>query len=65
MSDGVWPDVVSGVTVHVRELEDMAIHSSASLRLIGKLLKRDNIVLIYSTVYVMIRDYTLRKKGAV
>uniref|UniRef100_A0A673XXT8 Neural-cadherin-like n=1 Tax=Salmo trutta TaxID=8032 RepID=A0A673XXT8_SALTR len=64
VSDGVWPDVVSGVTVHVRELEDMAIHSSASLRLIGKLLKRDNIVLIYSTVYVMIRDYTLTKKGA-
>ncbi|XP_055789881.1 neural-cadherin-like [Salvelinus fontinalis] len=35
VSDGVWPDVVSGVTVHVRELEDMAIHSSASLRLTG------------------------------
>uniref|UniRef100_A0A8C7PBT5 Neural-cadherin-like n=1 Tax=Oncorhynchus mykiss TaxID=8022 RepID=A0A8C7PBT5_ONCMY len=64
VSDGVWPDVVSGVTVHVRELEDMAIHSSASLRLTGKLLQHDNIVLIYSTVYVMIRDYTLRKKGA-
>ncbi|CDQ73823.1 unnamed protein product [Oncorhynchus mykiss] len=35
VSDGVWPDVVSGVTVHVRELEDQAIHLSASLRLTG------------------------------
>ncbi|KAL0968484.1 hypothetical protein UPYG_G00267460 [Umbra pygmaea] len=35
VSDGVWPDVVSGVTVHVRELEDKAVHSSASLRLTG------------------------------
>ncbi|KAJ8002926.1 hypothetical protein DPEC_G00164040 [Dallia pectoralis] len=35
VSDGVWPDVVSGVKVHVRELEDRAIHSSASLRLTG------------------------------
>ncbi|XP_071199905.1 neural-cadherin-like [Salvelinus alpinus] len=35
VSDGVWPDVVSRVTVHVRELEDKAIHLSASLRLTG------------------------------
>uniref|UniRef100_A0A6Q2WXN6 Uncharacterized protein n=1 Tax=Esox lucius TaxID=8010 RepID=A0A6Q2WXN6_ESOLU len=33
VSDGVWPDVVSGVTVHVRELRDEAIYSSGSLRL--------------------------------
>lgn len=36
MSDGVWPDVISGVRVHVRELEEKAILSSASLRLTGK-----------------------------
>uniref|UniRef100_A0A6Q2Y7V5 Uncharacterized protein n=1 Tax=Esox lucius TaxID=8010 RepID=A0A6Q2Y7V5_ESOLU len=36
VSDGVWPDVVSGVTVHVRELEDRAIHSSASLRITAR-----------------------------
>ncbi len=35
MSDGVWPDVISGVRVHVRELEEKAILSSASLRLTG------------------------------
>ncbi len=35
MSDGVWPDVISGVRVHVRELEETAITSSASLRLNG------------------------------
>uniref|UniRef100_A0AAQ6IRH7 Neural-cadherin-like n=1 Tax=Anabas testudineus TaxID=64144 RepID=A0AAQ6IRH7_ANATE len=35
VSDGVWPDVMSGVRVHVRELEDKAIWSSASLRLKG------------------------------
>uniref|UniRef100_A0A3B4A9P1 Uncharacterized protein n=1 Tax=Periophthalmus magnuspinnatus TaxID=409849 RepID=A0A3B4A9P1_9GOBI len=33
VSDGVWPDAVSTVTVHVRELRDEAIHSSGSLRL--------------------------------
>ncbi|KAL1007130.1 hypothetical protein UPYG_G00082410 [Umbra pygmaea] len=33
VSDGVWPDVVSGVTVHVRELRDEAIYNSGSLRL--------------------------------
>ena len=35
VSDDVWPDVVSGVKVHVRELEELAIRSSASLRLRG------------------------------
>lgn len=35
VSDGVWPDVISGVRVHVRELEEKAILSSASLRLTG------------------------------
>ncbi|XP_077376416.1 neural-cadherin isoform X1 [Festucalex cinctus] len=33
VSDGVWPDAVSAVTVHVRELPDDAVHNSASLRL--------------------------------
>ncbi|KAG5849366.1 hypothetical protein ANANG_G00109570 [Anguilla anguilla] len=32
VSDGVWPDVVSGVTVHVKELPDEAIYNSASIR---------------------------------
>lgn len=36
VSDGVWPDAVSSVTVHVRELRDEAIYSSGSLRLAGK-----------------------------
>lgn len=36
VSDGVWPDVISGVRVHVRDLEEKAIASSASLRLTGK-----------------------------
>lgn len=35
VSDGVWPDVISGVRVHVRDLEEKAIVSSASLRLTG------------------------------
>ncbi|CAL8374879.1 unnamed protein product [Arctogadus glacialis] len=35
VSDGVWPDVMSEVRVHVRDLEDKAIRSSASLRLTG------------------------------
>ncbi|KAF3689058.1 Neural-cadherin Cadherin-N [Channa argus] len=35
VSDGVWPDVMSGVRVHVKELEEKAILSSASLRLTG------------------------------
>ncbi|XP_068169742.1 neural-cadherin-like [Antennarius striatus] len=35
VSDGVWPDVISGVRVHVRELVEKAIMSSASLRLTG------------------------------
>ncbi|XP_062318494.1 neural-cadherin-like [Osmerus eperlanus] len=35
VSDDVWPDMVSGVKVHVRELEELAIRSSASLRLRG------------------------------
>ncbi|KAJ4947641.1 hypothetical protein JOQ06_009675 [Pogonophryne albipinna] len=33
VSDGVWPDAVSTITVHVRELRDEAIYNSASLRL--------------------------------
>ncbi|XP_032376231.1 LOW QUALITY PROTEIN: neural-cadherin-like [Etheostoma spectabile] len=33
VSDGVWPDAVSSVTVHVRELRDEAIYNSGSLRL--------------------------------
>lgn len=36
VSDGVWPDVISGVRVHVRDLEEKAVLSSASLRLTGK-----------------------------
>lgn len=35
VSDGVWPDEISGVRVHVRDLEEKAILSSASLRLTG------------------------------
>ncbi|CAB1450762.1 unnamed protein product [Pleuronectes platessa] len=35
VSDGVWPDVMSGVRVHVRELGEKAVLSSASLRLTG------------------------------
>ena len=37
VSDGVWPDVFSGVRVHVRDLEEKAILSSASLRLTGNM----------------------------
>uniref|UniRef100_A0A8C5H0I1 Neural-cadherin-like n=1 Tax=Gouania willdenowi TaxID=441366 RepID=A0A8C5H0I1_GOUWI len=33
VSDGVWPDAVSTVTIHVRELRDDAIYNSGSLRL--------------------------------
>ncbi|XP_006641450.3 neural-cadherin [Lepisosteus oculatus] len=33
VSDGVWPDVVSSVKVHVKELRDEAIYNSGSLRL--------------------------------
>uniref|UniRef100_A0A667Y7I2 Uncharacterized protein n=1 Tax=Myripristis murdjan TaxID=586833 RepID=A0A667Y7I2_9TELE len=36
VSDGVWPDVMSGVRVHVRELEEKAILSSASLRITAR-----------------------------
>lgn len=36
VSDGVWPDAVCTVTVHVRELRDEAIYNSGSLRLAGK-----------------------------
>lgn len=35
VSDGEWPDAVSGVKVHVRELRDEIIYNSASLRLAG------------------------------
>ncbi len=37
VSDGVWPDAVSTVTVHVRELRDDAIYNSGSLRLAGRI----------------------------
>ncbi|KAM4592527.1 neural-cadherin isoform 2-T2 [Odontesthes bonariensis] len=33
VSDGIWADAVSTVTVHVRELRDDAIYNSGSLRL--------------------------------
>uniref|UniRef100_A0A4W6EW73 Neural-cadherin-like n=1 Tax=Lates calcarifer TaxID=8187 RepID=A0A4W6EW73_LATCA len=36
VSDGVWPDVMSGVRVHVRELEEKAIQSSGSLRITAR-----------------------------
>lgn len=36
VSDGVWPDAISSVTVHVRELRDEAIYNSGSLRLAGE-----------------------------
>ncbi|KAM6946138.1 neural-cadherin-like [Aplochiton taeniatus] len=35
VSDGVWPDVVSGVRIHVRDLEEPAVQSAGSLRLTG------------------------------
>jgi len=35
VTDDVWPDAVSKVTVRVRELRDEAIHNSGSLRLTG------------------------------
>ncbi|KAJ8247352.1 hypothetical protein GJAV_G00245390 [Gymnothorax javanicus] len=35
VSDGVWPEVVSKVTVHVKELQDEAILNSAALRVAG------------------------------
>lgn len=43
MSDGVWPDVIAGVRVHVRELEEKAIQSSASLRLTGSVRRNTDI----------------------
>ncbi|XP_076854322.1 LOW QUALITY PROTEIN: neural-cadherin [Brachyhypopomus gauderio] len=33
VADGEWPDAISTVSVHVRELHDDVIHNSASLRL--------------------------------
>ncbi|XP_053709849.1 neural-cadherin [Synchiropus splendidus] len=33
VSDGVWPDAISTVVVHVRELREEAIYNSGSLRL--------------------------------
>ncbi|KAG9352523.1 hypothetical protein JZ751_020937 [Albula glossodonta] len=33
VSDGVWPDVISRVTVRVKEMQDEAIYNSASIRL--------------------------------
>ncbi|KAL4604964.1 neural-cadherin-like [Arapaima gigas] len=35
VSDGVWPDVVSGVAIHMKELRDEAVYNSASVRLAG------------------------------
>lgn len=36
VSDGLWPDAVSSVKVHVKELRDEAIYNSGSIRLSGK-----------------------------
>uniref|UniRef100_A0A665V8C9 Uncharacterized protein n=1 Tax=Echeneis naucrates TaxID=173247 RepID=A0A665V8C9_ECHNA len=36
VSDGVWPDVMSGIRVHVRDLEEKAVQSSASLRITAR-----------------------------
>ncbi|KAM4723000.1 neural-cadherin-like [Rhinophrynus dorsalis] len=33
VSDGVWPDVLSTVRIHVKEIQNEAIHNSVSLRL--------------------------------
>ncbi|XP_025072404.1 neural-cadherin-like isoform X1 [Alligator sinensis] len=33
VSDGVWPDVVSTIQIHVQELENEAIYNSATVRL--------------------------------
>ncbi|XP_042196330.1 neural-cadherin [Callorhinchus milii] len=33
VSDGIWPDVYSTIKVHVKELQDEAIHNSGSVRL--------------------------------
>lgn len=46
MSDGIWPDVMSGVRVHVRELEEKAIRSSGSLRLTGRIDFPDDITTV-------------------
>ncbi|CAM4543070.1 unnamed protein product [Lepidochelys kempii] len=35
VSDGVWPDVISTVQIHVKELENEAIRNSATVRLAG------------------------------
>lgn len=35
VSDGVCPDVISTVQIHVKELENEAIQNSASVRLSG------------------------------
>lgn len=35
VADDVWPDAISSVSVHVRELRDEAIYNSGSLRLAG------------------------------
>jgi len=43
VSDGVWPDVISGIRVHVRELEEKAILSSASLRLAGNVCRNTDL----------------------
>lgn len=32
VSDGVWPDVISTVQIHVKELEDEGIQNSATVR---------------------------------
>ncbi|XP_048672720.2 neural-cadherin-like [Caretta caretta] len=35
VSDGVWPDVISTIQIHVKELENEAIRNSATVRLAG------------------------------
>lgn len=36
VSDGVWPDVVSTIQIHIQELENEAIYNSATVRLSGQ-----------------------------
>lgn len=35
VSDGIWPDVVASVQIHVKEIENEAIRNSATIRLAG------------------------------
>lgn len=78
VSDGIWPDAVSTVTVHVRELRDDAIYNSGSLRLAGKinsavtrehapcclsLQMSSSLVLVASESNFLTKTYCKRKKG--